>query len=413
MRHDVTAIEIVWQNPWVRALAYVVGLAFVIYVLWALRGGYAFALQVAIIGFLIAYILNPAVDAMSRLKIGRALSVILVYLVLLQLVVLGSVLVTQVVAEIDRLVRLLPSAIQNIFPLLEQSGEWLGAWRENLPDFLRERLGVDTAEENTTLALIEENVTAFLAAQAEQLSATVRNFVANAGNYLLVGVTGILSTTFQLFMILLASAYFLYDFPRITANVQRYVPLRWRPVYRDLTRKADRTVGGFLRGQLLITSILGVLIYIGLSIIGVPLALAISFLAAVFNLVPYLGPIVGTIPAVLLGFTVSPLTALLAVVVFVIANQIEAHLLAPLILSKSTSLHPVTVLISILAGAGLLGLLGVLLAVPIVAFAKVILEEYLLKQPPYREEALAVASSTSTTAEPPAPETGKERSPGD
>ena len=413
MRHDVTAIEIVWQNPWVRALTYVVGIVFVVYVLWTLRGGYAFALQVAIIGFLIAYILNPAVNALSRLKIGRALSVILVYLVLLQLVVVGSVLVTQVVAEIDRLVRLLPSAIQNIFPLLEQSSEWLGAWRENLPDFLRERLGVDTAEENTTLALIEENVTAFLAAQAEQLSATVRNFVANAGNYLLVGVTGILSTTFQLFMILLASAYFLYDFPRITANVQRYVPLRWRPVYRDLTHKADRTVGGFLRGQLLITSILGVLIYIGLSIIGVPLALAISFLAAVFNLVPYLGPIVGTIPAVLLGFTVSPLTALLAVVVFVIANQIEAHLLAPLILSKSTSLHPVTVLISILAGAGLLGLLGVLLAVPIVAFAKVILEEYLLKRPPYQEEALALASSTSTTAETPAPETGKGRSPGD
>jgi predicted PurR-regulated permease PerM len=411
MRHDVTAIEIVWQNPWVRALAYVVGLAFVIYVLWALRGGYAFALQVAIIGFLIAYILNPAVDALSRLKIGRALSVILVYFVLLQLFVLGSVLITQVVAEIDRLVRLLPSAIQNIIPLLEGAGEWLSGWRENLPEFLRERLGVDATEENPTLALIEENLTTFLATQAEQLSSAVRNFVANAGNYLLVGVTGILSTTFQLFMILLASAYFLYDFPRITANVQRYVPLRWRPIYRDLTAKGDRTVGGFIRGQLFISFIVGVIIYLGLSILGVPLALAISFLAAIFNLVPYLGPIVGSIPAILLGFTVSPLTALLVVVVFVIANQIEAHLLAPLVLSKSTNLHPVTVLISILAGAGLLGLLGVLLAVPIVAFAKVILEEYLLKRPPYQDEELAVVSSSPTAAEVSAP-AEKGRSPG-
>ena len=113
------------------------------------------------------------------------------------------------------------------------------------------------------------------------------------------------------------------------------------------------------------------------------MAEAISFLAAIFNLVPYLGPIIGVIPAVVLGFTVSPLTAGLAVVVFIVANNLEGYLLAPLIHSRSTNLHPVTVLLAILAGVGLFGLLGALLAVPVVALLKVILEEYLLRRPAY------------------------------
>src|SRR5690606_436382 len=118
--------------------------------------------------------------------------------------------------------------------------------------------------------------------------------------------------TFQIFLILLVGAYFLYDFPRFVSNFKRFIPVRYRDVSNDLLAKADLAVGGYLRGQVLITMLLGVMIWIGLTIVGVPLATAISFLAAVFNLVPYLGPILGVVPAVLLGFTVSPLTAVLA-----------------------------------------------------------------------------------------------------
>jgi predicted PurR-regulated permease PerM len=129
--------------------------------------------------------------------------------------------------------------------------------------------------------------------------------------------------------------------------------------------------------------LLGVMIWIGLTLIGIPLATAISFLAAVFNLVPYLGPILGVLPAMLLGFTVSPLAAVLAVAVFIAANQIEAHLLSPLILSRSTNLHPITVMLAIMAGVGLMGLLGALIAVPLVAMIKVILDDYLLNRPAF------------------------------
>ena len=116
---------------------------------------------------------------------------------------------------------------------------------------------------------------------------------------------------------------------------------------------------------------------------SVPLATAIAFIAAVFNLIPYLGPVIGAVPAVLLGLTVSPLTAVLAIVVFIIANQLEANILSPMILSRSTNLHPVTVLLAIMTGLSLYGLVGALVAVPVVALFKVLIEDYVLMRPEF------------------------------
>lgn len=394
-RHDVTAIEIVWRSPWVRALSYLTLSIFAVWLLITLRSGYAFALQVAIIGFIIAYILNPVVEAMTRLRLGRVrvvrgLAVVLVYLVLLQLFVVGSILVGQVVTQLGEFVRRVPVALENVGDALAGFQAWLAGAAEGLPGFLSERLGL---EPNDRLALqVQEQLGNVLSTSIEALTNLIEQIVTGGPSLLVSGATNIISTTLQVILILLASAYFLYDFPRFTHNVYRLVPLRWRSLYRDLITKADGAVGGYMRGQLMITVVLGFLIWVGLSLIGVPLALAISFLAAIFNLVPYLGPIIGVVPAVLLGFTVSPLTAGLAVLVFIVANQLEGNVLSPLILSRSTNLHPLTVLLAIMAGIGLLGLVGALLAVPFVALLKILIEDYLLTRPAYREEAPVVLS---------------------
>lgn len=387
----MTAIEIVWRSPWVRAVSYVVLTLLIVWLLIRYLPAYAFALQVGIIGFLIAYILNPVVDALTRLRLSRGFAVVLVFIVLLQLFVLGSVLFGQVLGQLGEFVGRIPRALESIGSSLTAVQVWFANVVDNLPGFLSERFGV---EPNDQLAeQFQERLAGLLASFAESLTNLLQRIVTGGPGLIVSGAANIISTTLQVFLILLASAYFLYDFPRFTANFRRFVPVRWRPLYADLMHKADGAVGGFLRGQLLITTVLGLLIWVGLSIIGVPLALAISFLAAIFNLVPYLGPIIGVAPAVLLGFTVSPLTALLAVVVFIVANQLEGNVLAPLILSKSVNLHPVTVLLAIMAGLGLMGIVGALLAVPVVALAKIILEDYLLTRPSYSEPAVIELSA--------------------
>ena len=394
---EITAVEIVWQSPWVRAIFFLALGILVMVMLWRFRSGYTFVLQVGIVGFVMAYILNPVVNALGRIRIGRALAVVLVYIVLLQLLVLGSILVGQVVVQLGDFVSQIPRALDSIGSLFGHLQPWFNGVLENLPTFLSDRLGV---ENNDQFALqVREQVQIVLSQAVEGIAGALEQLVAGGPGLLLSGATNILSATLQFFLILLTSAYFLYDFPRFTANFRRFVPVRWRPLYGDLVQKADRAVGGYLRGQLLITTVLGIFIFIGLSIIRVPLALTIGFLAAIFNLVPYLGPIIGAVPAILLGFTVSPLTALLAVLVFIIANQLEGHLLSPLILSRSVNLHPVTVLLAIMAGLGLLGFVGALLAVPLVALGKVILEEYLLTRPPYQGEPERLPPATTTPPE--------------
>jgi predicted PurR-regulated permease PerM len=382
MEREATAFEIVWRNVWVRAVVYIVVIILLIWLLWRLRGSYAFALQVGLIGFIIAYVLNPLVAGLQRLRLGRPLAVVLVYLLLVMSFIFGSVLIGRVIVESGEFIRLIPSAVDTLVLYAEDSIGWL----DNLQLGLLERFGADEPQPGLVDSIVgatRETITGFLAEAALGFRNTLQNLVNYSGSIIYTGVLTILSGTVQMFLILVASAYFLYDFTRITASFKRYVPLRWRPLYSDIVSKADTAVGGYIRGRLLISFFVGVFIWIGLILLGVPLATSISFLAAVLNLIPYLGPIIGAIPAVLLGLTVGPWIALGAVAVFFGANLMEAHVFGPVIMARSTNLHPLTVLLALLLGAGLLGLLGMLLVVPVVALIKVILEQYLLTRPAY------------------------------
>lgn len=381
-KHERTALETVWQNVWVRAVSYIVLTVVLVLVLWRLRHGYAFALQVGLIGFMIAYILNPVVDWLTRMRLRRNLAVIVTYALLLLVMAFGSVIISQVVMELGRFVQLVPTAIERLTQWTGQFQEWLVSISDRLPSFLSDRLGV--SDDSGAISIqVREQVASFFQQLVDGLRSLLESLVTGGPGFLLTGATAVISTTFQVFLVFLAGAYFLYDFPRFIANFRRFVPVRYRELASDIGAKADLAVGGYLRGQLLITMLLGVMIWAGLSLIGIPLATAIGFLAAVFNLVPYLGPILGVTPAILLGFTVSPLAAVLAAVVFLVANQLEAHVLSPLILSRNTNLHPVTVMLAIMAGIGLMGLLGALLAVPTVALIKVLADDYLLTRPAF------------------------------
>lgn len=379
-----TAFEVVWRSVWVRAPVQLVLLVLVVWLLIHFRTSYAFALQTAIIGFVLAYVLNPLADGLGRLRVPRALATVIVYILVISLFVFGTYLLTQVVTELGRFVNAVPRALEALAPLITNVSNFFASWQERLPGFLADRFGVNPSNDNVAQEVETRIVTIFDQA-ADGITALLERILNQGPGALLSGATGIFSTTLQVFLIVVASAYFLNDFHKIIANFKRFVPLRYRPVYRDVGRKMDLAVGGYLRGQLLIAVILGLFIYLGLVLIGIRLPLAISFLAAVLNLVPYLGPIVGALPATLLGLTTeTPFTsALLVIILFVVANQLEGNLLSPFILSKSTNLHPVTVLIAITFGLGAFGLVGAIFAVPAVSLIKVMLETYLLKRPAY------------------------------
>lgn len=375
----MSALRWAWRHHWVRAVVYMVLIIAVLVILWRARAGYMFALQVGLFGFLLAYLLNPFVKFLQRLRLRRGWAVFITYLLLGGLITFGSMLIGQVVTEAASFINLLPDAFDNLSRIFGNLQSRVLTWLDRIPFLLSGSMD-EVDPQGLVGDEIRDRIVTALQQLGQDFSQLIAGWISQGPGLLYTGASVVISTTLQIVLIVLASVYFLYDFPRFVTQFRRFVPTKYHSVVSELTEKADVAVGGYLRGQLLITSMLGVFIWLGLTILGVPLATAIAFLAAVFNLVPYLGPVIGAVPAVLLAFTVSPLTALLVIVVFVIANQLEGNLLSPLILSRSTNLHPLTVLLAIMAGLGLFGLVGALLAVPTVAFIKVVLEDYVLSR---------------------------------
>jgi predicted PurR-regulated permease PerM len=196
----------------------------------------------------------------------------------------------------------------------------------------------------------------------------------------------------QLGIIFVLTLYFLYHFNRYTLSFLRAFPHRHRPMIEELTTNAGKSVGAYVRGQLLISVIVGFLTYLGLLLLGVPLALVLGVLTGLFNLVPFLGPILAAVPTVILAFTEGNTQVIGALLVLLVVNQIDANLISPMVMSRTNEVDPVTVIVAILFGIAFFGLFGAVIAVPIAAFLKVLYTNYYLeghwyKRPPASKQA--------------------------
>ncbi|MDH3745384.1 MAG: AI-2E family transporter, partial [Acidobacteriota bacterium] len=167
--------------------------------------------------------------------------------------------------------------------------------------------------------------------------------------------------------------YLLVDFPKVKSGISSLIPMPYREISLARVREVDQAVSSFLRGQLTIALILAAINATGLLILDVPLGLAIGLIAGLANMIPYMALIVGLAPALILAWVEhqSWLVLLGVVAVFGGAQLLEGTILSPRILSKSVNLHPVWVLLAIIAGGSLFGFFGMLLAVPVAAAIQV------------------------------------------
>ena len=141
--------------------------------------------------------------------------------------------------------------------------------------------------------------------------------------------------------------------------------------------KVEAGLGSWVRGQIALSFIVGILIFIGLTILQIPFALPLALVAGLLEIVPIVGPIVSSIPAILVGLTISPLIGLAIAALFFIVQQLENHLIVPVVMSKAVGLQPPVVILALLIGAKLAGIGGAVLAVPTVVVARIIFREFL------------------------------------
>lgn len=348
-----------WRSPWIRLIVFV--LAF--YLAYRLVGQIRSVLVDFAVAFLIAYLANPLLNWLQRGRVKRGLGVFFVVLIFLGIFTLAGALLVTVSGQLVQLFQKLPDLIGSLGTTFNSLTRWLGG------------LGVSGLDDVQT-----------------QITNAAQNYVKNLGQNIVPILQNALSSTStllgtllsiggvvgQVLLILLLSIYLMLDYSRVNATLLSIFPRPWQPRVMEFSELTGTAVGGYVRGQLLIAAFIGVFVWLGLTIVGIPSAAAIGFLAGAFNIVPYLGPIIGAAPALLLALTMpgGVLKAVLVIVVFVAANQIEGNFLSPYILSRTTDLHPVTVLVAILIGVALLGFAGALLAVPTVALGKLLLQKY-------------------------------------
>lgn len=144
--------------------------------------------------------------------------------------------------------------------------------------------------------------------------------------------------------------------------------------YSKVINLLEVKLGGWARGQFLLMFVIGLLTYIGLLALGIPYALPLAMLAGIFEIVPYVGPIVAAIPAVILGFSVSPFLGLATVGLAILIQQLENYVLVPKIMEKSTGVSPIIVLVSLAIGYRLAGITGMIFSIPIVMIVQTILQ---------------------------------------
>jgi len=193
--------------------------------------------------------------------------------------------------------------------------------------------------------------------------------------------------------------YLLSDLSGLRGRIQALLPPRAAPEVTLVARKLHAVVGGFVRGQIIVASIVGILTAIGLALVGLPFWALLGVVAGVSDLVPLVGPFVGGVLAVVVALvTRDVMTAVWVVGVMVAVQQVESHVVSPLVLHRTVKLHPAAVLLALLAGASLGGIFGMLVAAPAVAALKVVVGHlwrvYVLEQPSEEiEDAVSAAQA--------------------
>ena len=304
-----------------------------------------------IVGLVLAYLLWPVVNWLDRhmparlgsWRVARALSIILTYLLLLILVAgIVAFFVPLVVDQVEILVENWPS-------LTSQVQDWgtrgWGWYTKNIPADWRATI------ETNLKTLIDDGLAAFRDGLVTTLS-TVFSTISF--------IIGLVVIPFWLF-------YILHDESQVKEGLLRALPEQLRADAQCLASLIDDVLSAYIRGQLLLCLFVGGLATIALFIIGVPFALVLGIIAGLLEALPYVGPILGAIPAILVALLSDPGSAIWVAVAFLAIQQVENLLLVPRIAGKSVKLHPALVMVVLVIGNELAGFLGMLIAVPVAA----------------------------------------------
>lgn len=212
-----------------------------------------------------------------------------------------------------------------------------------------------------------------------QLTTTIETEVSRIPSFLISATINIFSGIVTFLTILIFLIYMLIDFKNIRSRFFNLFPKNSRSEVQDSVISIEVKLGSWLRGQLLLMLIIGVITYIGLLLIGMPYATALAVLAGLFEIIPYIGPVIAAIPAVIIGFSVSPLMGVVTIIFYLLVQQLENIFIVPKVMQRAIGFNPLVTIMVLMVGVQLFGPVGVILAIPIALIVAEIITLFLKK----------------------------------
>lgn len=350
------------RNPWVRTtvfLGLLLSALSLAYMIWDI-------LALFFLSFFFAYMLDPAVDfAEEQLQVNRVTAVILLLtLICFLAVVLGYFLTTQLIV-----------VTQTLGELEVNLQEWSQWVKPFLPAALAENVDPLVKSLETDQAFDFQRLADYIRTNLVDISDTLQE-----GSFFLVGFArqtlgGVIGVTVNAMVLIFVTIYFLKDFDELIVSIRKLIPRHLRPSTDELFKEVDDLLRAFLRGHLVVSVTIGILLGSGYMLVGLEGGFLVGFLSGVMNVIPYVGPSLGFLLAVGLGlyqFGFSlPILGILAVFVFV--QSLEGNVLTPNIVGGAVGLNPVTVIFALLVFGKFFGFVGLLLAIPSAGVLKVLL----------------------------------------
>jgi predicted PurR-regulated permease PerM len=338
-----------------------VGLPLALLFLWTLASAVSHVVFLFLVAALIALLLDPLVRALGRLRIPRGFSIAVVYLSFAAAIVIGAIALGAVVIDQSREAA---DRIDNYLTVergqtgqteAEQDVDRLQAW---LDDHGLERIQVRKQGQDFVDSLRDANP---------------QEYTSRAIDFLEGAALSIFELLFSLVLIIVVSVYMLLDMGRLSAAVDRRFPPH--PGSGSLIPRIESALAGYVRGQVLLSLIIGTSAGVGLWVLGVlgwaegmdSYALLFGAWVAAMELIPYLGPWLGAIPPIIYALIVDPFSAIWVALLFLAIHQIEGHIVVPNVMGSALRLHPLLVIFGLLAGGEIYGLPGIFVALPLLA----------------------------------------------
>ncbi|WP_249412992.1 AI-2E family transporter [Paenibacillus antibioticophila] len=291
------------------------------------------------------YLLRPVVKYMEQYKIKRTPAILIIYVVFT--IILLWFILSQWPKLTDQMVSLVngfPDILADVkFQLSKlENNEWLAS--------------VFPSDNN-----IVATITEFLNKGFSSITNYVGKFFSFVSNFAII----LFTTPILLF-------YMLKEGEKLGRKAVRATPVRFKRDMLSVITDIDKMLSGFIVGRVLVNLALGVLMYIGFLIIGLPYAFLLTVVAVIANFIPVIGAILSSVPIIIVGLTQSPATAVWALIIILAAQQIQDNLIAPYVFGKSMDIHPLTTIILVLGAGNISGIVGMIIIIPVYMILKII-----------------------------------------